>query len=163
MGQVDGKYPTDERAAGRTGKTLYTNFYNDNLGSAGTNQPVFGVYKPLCDYSNVGRTKLSHLDVENMRIPEDWKQEFRHLQKNENMVKRRLAGCPEVFDKLSVNWDGKVAAYCRDYDNELIVGNLTEETLQGIFWGEEMQKIREILSKEDYDKLPLCTGIVISI
>lgn len=112
--------------------------------------------KPFCDYSNVGRTKLSHLDVENMQISSERKQEFRRLQKNENMIKRRLDGCPEVFDKLSINWDGKVTACCGDYDEELVVGNLSEETLQEIFFGENIRRIRKILSEESYDKLPLC-------
>lgn len=58
--------------------------------------------------------------------------------------------------KLSINWDGKVTACCSDYDNELIVGDLSEETMQEVFWGRKMQGIRAILSEDGYDKLPLC-------
>lgn len=111
---------------------------------------------PWCDYANVGRTELSHLNVEEMQISEERKQEFRRLQKNENMLKRHLPGCPEVFDKLSIDWDGKVSACCGDYDNELVIGDFKNETLREIFCGERVQTIREMLSREDYDKLPLC-------
>lgn len=111
---------------------------------------------PLCDYSNVGRTKLSHLNVEGMRISEQRKQEFLALRKKENMIRCRLDVCPEAYDKLSVNWDGTVTACCGDYDNELLVGDLREETLREIYQGERVQRIREALSQDDYDGLPLC-------
>lgn len=112
--------------------------------------------EPLCDYSNVGRTKLSHLDVDQMRISGERKQEFLRLQKKENMIGRRLSACPEVFDKLSINWDGKVTACCSDFDEKLIVGDLTMESLQSIFLGERIRKSREILGEDGYNRLPLC-------
>jgi len=111
---------------------------------------------PLCDYSNVGRTKLSHLNVEDMRISEQRKQEFLDLRKKENLIRRRPDGCPEAYDKLSVNWDGTVSACCGDYDNELLVGDLNRETLREIFQGAAIRRIREALSRDDYGGLPLC-------
>lgn len=111
---------------------------------------------PLCDYANAGRTRLDHLKVENMQISEERKQEFHRLQKKMNMVKLRSDGCPEVFDKLSINWDGKVTACCGDFDEELIVGDFSEERLQSIFQGERIRKIRKALCEGGYDRLPLC-------
>lgn len=64
-----------------------------------------------------------------------------------NVAKRRLDACPEIFDKRSINWDGSVSACCGDYDNQLIVGDLNQETLKEIFHGEKIQKIRKILAK----------------
>ena len=112
--------------------------------------------EPLCDYYNVGRTKLSHLNVDGMKISDERKQVFRRLQEQENMIKQRLDGCPEVFDKLSVDWDGKVTACCGDYDRELIIGDFSKDSLQEIFQGAKIREIREKLSRNDYGKLPLC-------
>lgn len=112
--------------------------------------------EPLCDYYNVGHTKLSHLNVDGMKISDERKQVFRRLQEQENMIKQRLDGCPEVFDKLSVDWDGKVTACCGDYDRELIIGDFSKDSLQEIFQGAKIREIREKLSRNDYGKLPLC-------
>lgn len=112
--------------------------------------------KPFCDYFNVGRTKLSHLDVDKMHISEERKQEFRRIQKTETLIKQRSDVCWEVFDKLSINWDGIASACCSAPDNELVIGDFSKESLQEIFWGEKLWKIREMLSRNEHDKLPLC-------
>ena len=111
---------------------------------------------PLCDYINVGKTKLSHLDVNSMKISEEKKQKYLGLRAKENLQKCHFSVCPEVFDKLSVNWDGKVSACCSDFDNMLLVGDMTYETLKDIYHGEKIRKIREIIGRDDYDALPLC-------
>ena len=110
----------------------------------------------LCDYCNVGKTELCHLDVERMNISDERKEMFAQLKKRETLLKQRLPACPEVYDKLSVNWDGTVSACCADYDKLLLVGDLRSETLREIFEGVPIQRIRDVLSKENYDALPVC-------
>ena len=111
---------------------------------------------PLCDYANVGRTELCHLNILDMQISEERKQKFLELKARETLQKQHLPVCPEVYDKLSVNWDGTVSACCSDYDNMMIVGNLNENTLRDIYTGEKINKIREIISRDGYDDIPLC-------
>lgn len=64
--------------------------------------------------------------------------------------------CPEVFDKLSVDWDGKVSACCGDYDNYMTVGDLATQTLKEIWVCKKMQDYRKKLAKHDYKGLVLC-------
>jgi radical SAM protein with 4Fe4S-binding SPASM domain len=63
--------------------------------------------------------------------------------------------CHEVFNKLSINWDGTVSACCRDYDNMMIVGDLRRNTLEEIWKGKEMEGWRERIRQGDYSH-PLC-------
>lgn len=65
--------------------------------------------------------------------------------------------CPEVFDKLSVNWDGTVTACCGDYDNFMLVGNIHEQTLQQIWEGEQLAKYRQLLLNYRHSELHLCS------
>lgn len=67
-----------------------------------------------------------------------------------------MSVCPEIWDKLSINWDGSVSACCSDYDNIMIVGNIMENDLREIFNGAKEKKFREVLKDDNYDKLPLC-------
>jgi radical SAM protein with 4Fe4S-binding SPASM domain len=91
-----------------------------------------------------------------MQIPEERKQKFMELRARESQNKRHLENCPEVYDKLSVNWDGQVTACCGDWDNQLLVGDLGQESLQSIFTGEKMRRIQKLISEDRYDELPVC-------
>jgi radical SAM protein with 4Fe4S-binding SPASM domain len=64
--------------------------------------------------------------------------------------------CPEVFDKLSINWDGSVSACCGDYDNFTIIGNLNEQTLEEIWNGEPLAKMRAMLLDYRHYENHLC-------
>lgn len=110
-----------------------------------------------CDYYNVGRTKLSHLDINKMKISETEKEKILELREKETLNKRHLKICPEVYDKLSVNWNGDVTACCADYDNKMIVGNIFDNDLHEIFTNEKIKEIRKIISNDEYDKLPICS------
>lgn len=63
--------------------------------------------------------------------------------------------CTEVFNKLAVNWDGSVSACCRDYDNQMIVGHLENNTLEEIWKGKKMAGWRDRIRDGDYDH-PVC-------
>lgn len=64
--------------------------------------------------------------------------------------------CPEVWDKLSVDWDGKVVACCGDYDNYMTVGDLATQTLKEAWVCEKMKGYRKKLADHDYEGLALC-------
>ncbi len=64
--------------------------------------------------------------------------------------------CPEVFDKLSVDWDGKVSACCGDYDNYMTIGDLANQTLKEVWAGEKLKGYRKKLLEHDYKGLTLC-------
>lgn len=64
--------------------------------------------------------------------------------------------CPEVCDKLSVNWNGDVTACCGDWDDMMIVGNINEEPIDKIWRGERITQIREMLAANRYKDLLLC-------
>lgn len=68
----------------------------------------------------------------------------------------RLKNCPEVFNKMMINWDGKVSACCADYDNFMVVGDLNDQTIKEIWLGEEMEKYRKLIVNNEHWKLPIC-------
>ena len=68
-----------------------------------------------CDYYNIGKTQMCHLNVDLMNISEERKNIFLRLQQNESLIHKHFAVCEEVYDKLSINWDGTVTACCADY------------------------------------------------
>lgn len=108
------------------------------------------------DYCNIGKTEMVHLRVEDMEISDERKQQFMRLRDRESQNKCHLGNCPEVYDKLSINWDGQVTACCGDWDNQLLVGDIYKDSLKTIFANERMRRIQKLISENQYDKIPIC-------
>jgi MoaA/NifB/PqqE/SkfB family radical SAM enzyme len=61
---------------------------------------------------------------------------------------------------LFVHWNGAVAPCCVDYNDELIVGDATRESLREILNGPRMRALRHALQKRQFGKYPLCERCV---
>ncbi|MBU3190605.1 radical SAM protein [Clostridium bowmanii] len=108
------------------------------------------------DLVTVGRTILDYIDLNRVKLEEKDKNMIIRLKGEESVIKQHPKCCPEVFDKLSINWDGSVSACCGDYDNKMIIGNIKDNTLLEIWNSNKMNSYRKILSEKRYDELELC-------
>ncbi len=65
--------------------------------------------------------------------------------------------CRMLWRNLSVHADGKVSACCHDSEDELIVGDVsTGETLQEIWRGAALRRLRRLHLDGRIDQLPIC-------
>lgn len=113
--------------------------------------------KGFVDLVTVGRTMLERFDPDLIGLGDEEKETLRYLKEKESVVKTHRE-CPEVFDKLSINWDGTVSACCADSDNKMTVGNLVENSLKDIWASKKMNFYREMLADMRHDELELCKG-----
>lgn len=111
---------------------------------------------PYCDEVSVGKTKMQHVDIERMNLSAERRKIYERFMKEDKGQMRHVSVCPEIWDKLSINWDGSVSACCQDFDNMMIVGNILENDLPEIFSGNRERQYREVLKDDNYDVLPLC-------
>jgi len=111
--------------------------------------------KGITDKVSVGRTVLDHLDIESVRLRPKEMEMLKRLMEEESVIKKHPE-CPEVFDKLSVNFDGTVTACCGDSDNMMLVGDVTKNTIGEIWVSDKMKLYREMLADMRHDELPLC-------
>ena len=111
---------------------------------------------PYCDMINVGATIFKNIDIDRSIMDEKQKDIFYALKKEQKVLQNRPMHCPEVYGKLSVDWDGKVTACCSDYDRELVVGDLSENTVYEIFMSAKINEYRTFLSQKSFDKIAKC-------
>ncbi|MFX1383569.1 MAG: radical SAM/SPASM domain-containing protein [Promethearchaeota archaeon] len=74
---------------------------------------------------------------------------------------RHMVPCDFPFRNIYFTYDGKVTLCCRDYDGDLIVGDLKEESLIDIWNGENSEDIRKQhlnLKKLTIDACKRCYG-----
>lgn len=111
---------------------------------------------PYCDLVTVGHTMLSHISAEMTNLPKEAKKLLRILKEKES-IEKVYKLCNEIYDKLSINWDGTVSACCVDYDNFMIVGDLNESSLQDIWKNsEKLKEYREMLNENRHAEMSLC-------
>lgn len=103
----------------------------------------------IVDSVGVGKTNFSRIDKG------DYRKNIEEYLPKETITKK-YRPCTEVYQKLSVNWNGDVTACCGDFDNFLIVGNINESTLKEIWEGEKLNMIRSTLDRMKMEDLPLC-------
>ena len=112
---------------------------------------------PYCDLVTTGKTKLEHIEIEKTKLNGLQKELLLDLKEKESMVEERLNICPEVFGKVSVDWDGQITGCCSDYDRSMIIGDIKRDSLNNIFHGVVIKKYREILRKREFEKIPHCS------
>ena len=70
-----------------------------------------------------------------------------------------VSNCPEIYDKMSINWDGAIVACCSDYDNQMVVGNINDRSIKNTWdFGAELREIRENLASGLWKNYRLCGG-----
>ncbi len=70
---------------------------------------------------------------------------------------RAPKSCWELYNRLSINWDGIVVACCGSYDNQMRIGHIYgKNTLKEIWGGENLKRYREMEQKNQLQNVPLC-------
>lgn len=112
---------------------------------------------PFTDRATVGMTMLSHIDMDKVFLGEEEKKMLEYLRSQERIV-RKHPECPEVFEKLSINWDGTVTACCSDSDNKMLIGDLKRQSLAEIWKSDVLNQYRDLLVDMRHDEIEFCSG-----
>ncbi len=107
------------------------------------------------DKATVGRTELERFDTSTGKLSDQERAVLTRMKQEDKLV-RKHPRCPEVFDKLSVLWDGRVTACCRDFDAAMLVGDVRESSLAEIWGSPQLALYRAGLARDEYDRFPLC-------
>jgi len=61
---------------------------------------------------------------------------------------------------MIVDWNGDVVLCCDDWNHSTVLGNLKKQTIEEIWKGEKLRKIREAHVKGEFYKVPLCSAVI---
>lgn len=78
------------------------------------------------------------------------------LQENKRAINSNFV-CPQLFQRLVVQWDGTVTPCCVDANNTLKLGNIKENSLKEIWNSKKLKAIRELHLSFNYHKIPVCS------
>ncbi|MGB9637231.1 MAG: radical SAM/SPASM domain-containing protein [Microgenomates group bacterium] len=64
--------------------------------------------------------------------------------------------CRLLWTDLVISWNGDIPLCCSDYEGRVILGNINQQTLKEIWFGEKLKKIRQFHLKGSFDKIDIC-------
>ncbi|MBI5233319.1 MAG: SPASM domain-containing protein [Deltaproteobacteria bacterium] len=64
--------------------------------------------------------------------------------------------CSHLWFALNIKHDGRVVPCCRDLRGDVVLGDAIKESLADIWNGEKIMRLRDIHSRREFDKVPLC-------
>jgi len=64
--------------------------------------------------------------------------------------------CQRLWTGLNVHWDGSVVSCCIDFDDEYVLGNVKEQSLEEIWNGVKFRQLRELHASGQWDKVAMC-------
>jgi hypothetical protein len=68
----------------------------------------------------------------------------------------RFFPCTHPWFGMAIAWNGEVVVCCRDFLHRHVVGDLTRETVEAVWWGREFERLRSLQSKGELESLPQC-------
>jgi len=73
-----------------------------------------------------------------------------------NDYKRRKVICRDIFQYMTINWDGSVVPCCLDYEGEHVLGDTNKNTIKEIWFGEQFMDFRSKLLN-DVSSFSMCS------
>jgi MoaA/NifB/PqqE/SkfB family radical SAM enzyme len=109
--------------------------------------------EPLVDHLTIGRTVFEFIDM--AAVPPKQRAVLEDAAKNETVVKRHPVPCPEIYDKLTIHWNGDVRVCCNDYSGLTNLGNISRNNFRDIWRHPTIEAYRERVGRKEYSG-PLC-------
>lgn len=109
----------------------------------------------FCDKVEVGVTTLEYIDLTQIG-DEAAVQYLERMKEEQGRCARRYYCCHQVFDVITLHWNGSICACCADNDEVMVLGNLKTMTLEDCWNSDKEKRFRNILADRQYEKLPLC-------
>jgi radical SAM protein with 4Fe4S-binding SPASM domain len=70
--------------------------------------------------------------------------------------KPKTRTCSLIWDRMAVQWNGDVVMCGEDMNAEYIVGNLREQTIQEIWLGEKLTRLKTLHKQGQFQEIALC-------
>jgi len=112
--------------------------------------------EPIVDSLSIGKTIFGFMDLGAARLTPRERAMIERLIEEEPKTLKHPDPCPEVYDKLTIQWDGSVRVCCNDHSGETDLGNVMTSSLEAIWTHPTLTHYRERLANKEYSG-PLCS------
>jgi len=66
--------------------------------------------------------------------------------------------CERIWKSLVIYWNGEVTPCTNDYNGDLVVGNVKDNTIKNIWKGKKLHKLQNAHVYSNFKEFPLCNN-----
>lgn len=100
------------------------------------------------------KSQVDNISVLNMR---NWAGEInKSSSKSFHFNSSQRAPCALIWQKMIIDWDGDVVLCCDDWSHSYPLGNLKKQTIEEVWNGERIKKVRDLHKSGKFGGVPLC-------
>ena len=108
-------------------------------------------YKLFENVADVVSYNLVHKEIE-----VDWQGNYRGADGKQYHVSDRKFADSQLWQRMTINWDGEAEICCENYKQEWNLGNIHRETVHEIWTGDKFEKVRRVHQKGEWWKIAQC-------
>lgn len=77
-----------------------------------------------------------------------------HTSGNKQYVRQHT--CLNIWERMTIYWNGDVTLCCVDVDQEYTFGNLPEKSIAELWRCPKMVEIRKLHQRKEFERIPIC-------
>ena len=78
-------------------------------------------------------------------------------ERNQQLPSERVP-CERIWKNLVIYWNGEVTPCTNDFNGDLVVGNVKDNTIKKIWKGKKLNKLQNAHAYSNFNEFPLCTN-----
>jgi radical SAM protein with 4Fe4S-binding SPASM domain len=94
--------------------------------------------------------------VDHVRMSGEISQSFSEYKQDGVQHHVRKDVCSNLWEKMTIFWDGRVTLCCQDVDGDWILGNLNHQTISEVWNNERLLAIKRIHKRKQLELVPFC-------
>lgn len=97
-----------------------------------------------------------HGKVDHVRLGGPISESFAEVNQPNQTVIPRTQTCIELWERMTIFWDGRVPLCCQDVNGEWILGDMKTQSIQEVWHSEQIQAIKKIHKEKRFKDFPFC-------
>lgn len=113
---------------------------------------------PENDFEEADFPNAWHGIVDHVRRGGRISESFAQYKKNDIMIRPRTRTCTNLWERMTVFWNGDVTLCDQDIDGDWILGNLRDQSISQIWNCEKLRLIKQAHRDQQFQSLPFCSS-----
>ena len=94
--------------------------------------------------------------VDHVRLSGEISQSFARFEEAPKAPIVRTAPCTNLWQKMTIKWNGEVVLCCNDVDSKIVLGNMNDQSIGEIWNSQKLLAIKRVHKKREFERIPMC-------
>jgi radical SAM protein with 4Fe4S-binding SPASM domain len=94
--------------------------------------------------------------VDHVRLSGEISQSFALSGQDTETAIVRTNTCTNLWQKMTIRWNGEVILCCNDVNGKIILGNVKDQPISEIWNSDKLLSIKRIHKRKEFERIPMC-------